>query len=98
MNINLPYYNTLTDADCVHVNEVGQFLIIINILVFPLVNPDADKVWVHELCPHRPQQVIDPILHKGQLPGIEDHTHLISTSGMCLLHLLQTIIYYSTCI
>ena len=66
----------LTDADSVQVHQIGQFLVLLDVPLFPLVDPHAQEVGVHELCPHRSQDVVDAILHQGELTSIEDHAYL----------------------
>ena len=66
----------LTDCNSLEVQQVGYLLVVLHPPLLPLVQPHADQVGVHELCPHTAQNLIGSILNQGQLSSIENHTHL----------------------
>ena len=60
------------------VKQVGHLFAFFHILLFPFIDPDADKLRVHELSSDRAQDAICTILHQSQLSGIEYHANLVS--------------------
>ena len=42
-----------------------------------VVDPDADEVGVHELCPHGAEDLVLAVLHQAQLARVEDQAHVV---------------------
>lgn len=72
-DLELIYHQCHTYGDGFEIDEIRDLLVI---FLFSLIQTDADEMGVHKLCPHRAKDLISPVLHQGQLSGIEYHTHL----------------------